>query len=325
MLRRLLIVSLASLIVLSAASASAVEEGSGQALEIAPPVVSLTADPGEVINTQISIRDVAPTSLIVTSQVNDFTSSDREDGTPVLLGVDEPAEPSPYSIIPWVDALPELQLAPREIEKLPVTIRVPKDAAPGGYYGVIRFTATPPELDQTGVSLSASLGALVFIRVNGDAKEGISIEEFYTELDDNKRTLFEGKPVNFVMRVKNTGNVHEQPVGKALIKDSFGNNIANLNINLEGRNVLPQTIRKFTTSLDKEAIGDKFLFGRYTADLTVKYGVDGQTVTASTAFWVIPWKLMILALIVILGLVFGFRHYLKQRDARLAQRYRRRR
>ncbi len=56
------------------------------------------------------------------------------------------------------------------MKNLPITINVPANASPGGYYGVIRFTATPGKLDQSGVALSASLGALDFIRVNGDAK-----------------------------------------------------------------------------------------------------------------------------------------------------------
>lgn len=299
----------------------------GQALEIAPPVVNLRADPGETITTQINIRGVSASSLRVTSQVNDFGAGDREDGSPVVQGLneDEDYEPSPYSIINWVQPLPEMTLAPREIQNLPVTIDVPDNAAPGGYYGVIRFTAIPADMDQSGVSLSASLGALVFIRVAGDANESMEIVEFAASKNGQSGWLFNSQPVDLLLRIKNTGTVHEQPVGRAAIKDLFGNDITTLNINLERRNVLPDSVRQFSTSLDKSAIGDRWLFGRYTADLTVAYGENGeQTVTDKIAFWIIPWKLILGIIVLLVLLVLAFRFWLHRHDRAVSsRRYRR--
>lgn len=302
--------------------------GSGQALEIAPPVLTLRADPGETINTQISIRDISPTALRVTSEVNDFSSEGREDGAPVLRGVDEeePVEPSPYSIVSWVEPLPPLLLEPREIENLPVRINVPADAAPGGYYGVVRFTATPASLDSTGVALSASIGSLVFIRVNGDAKQAMEIVEFSTSKNGKPGWFFDSTPIDFVQRVKNTGNVHEQPVSSILVKDMFGNNVVNLNMNLEQRNVLPDSIRRFTSPLDSSAIGDRVLFGRYSATITTKYGENGAIeVTDTLSFWVVPWQIILGIIALIIAIVLGFRFWLSKRDQKLShQRYRRR-
>ena len=79
-------------------TATAVDPGSGQALEIAPPLVNLKADPGETIKTEIKIRDIAQTQLLVTGEVNDFTSQ-GEEGIP-KVDVDA-EERSPYSIIGW--------------------------------------------------------------------------------------------------------------------------------------------------------------------------------------------------------------------------------
>ncbi len=73
---------------------------------------------------------------------------------------------------------PEQLLVPRQIKSLPLNIEVPASAAPGGYFGVVRFTGTAPELKGTGVSLSASLGSLVLVRVNGNAKEKLDVAEF---------------------------------------------------------------------------------------------------------------------------------------------------
>jgi hypothetical protein len=185
-----------------------------------------------------------------------------------------------------------LTLQPRQIKQLPVTIKIPANASPGGYYGVIRFTATPPDPKSTGVSLSASLGALVLLKVNGTAKENMSVEEFSLNQDGKTGTLFQSTPIQFLARLKNNGNIFEQPTGQVTITDMFGKKVAVVNVNLQQNNVLPQSIRKFTQSLDRSVIGDKTLFGQYHADLRVTYGANKQVVTASTTFWVVPYTLI---------------------------------
>lgn len=302
-------------------------QNGGQALEIAPPVISLKGDPGQRVTAQISLRNVAANSLLVTNEINDFTAA-GEDGTPKLLL--EEGEQSPYSLKGWIASIAPLTLKSRELKTLAVTINIPANAAPGGYYGVIRFSATPPDLEGNGVSLSASLGALVFMRVSGAASEKLSIAEFYTAQNDNKSSLFESAPVTFVQRVKNEGNVFEQPSGQVLVKDMFGNAVGATNVNLPPRNVLPGSIRKFEQPFDASVIGNKFLFGRYTADLKITYGAaNDKTATAQIVFWVIPWKLIIGSIIALIAgfflLRFLIRRYNESIISRSQDRPRRRR
>jgi hypothetical protein len=298
---------------------SPTNNGVGQALEIAPPVINLTADPGQVIKTEISIRDVSSGKLRVSSEINDFLAS-GEDGVPKILLNDE--EESPYSLKNWISPLPSLLLNPKELKKLPVTIKVPTNAAPGGYYGVVRFTATAPELDDTGVSLSASLGALILVRVNGAAKEELSIESFTVntvpggifdaKANGTPKNLFESLPIQFVERIRNSGNVHEQPAGQVVIKNMFGKKVAAQNVNLPPRNILPGSIRKFSQPLDKSVIGNNRFFGRYTAELKITYGPDKKTITKTTTFWVIPVGLIIGAVVALIALFIAFRVMIKR-------------
>jgi hypothetical protein len=274
--------------------------GSGVALEIAPPVMNLTANPGQTITTHISLRDVSSGNLIVNGQINDFVSGD-ENGTPKII-LDE-NETNPYSIKDWISPLPELTLKPKQIENLPVTITVPANASPGGYYGVVRFTGTPPELKGTGVSLTGSLGALILLKVNGDVKESLAAQEFSVNKNGKSGTLFESAPLNFVERIKDNGNIHEQPTGQVTITDMFGKKIAAVNVNLELHNVLPGSIRKFTQPFDSSVIGNRILFGRYHADMKVTYGANKQVLASSLEFWVIPYTLIAA---IILALVGGF-------------------
>ena len=324
-MKRIVLTTFAVALVLSVAltSNSWAADDPGQALEIAPPMLSLSGNPGETVNAKINIRDVSTSPLVVSSAVNDF-GAEGENGIPkISLNTDDP---NPYSIISWVKPIGKLTLQPKQIDTLPVTIVIPQNAAPGGYYGVIRFTAAAPQSNTTSVSLSASLGTLVFLRVNGQAKESASLEEFSTSQNGNKMFLFEAAPVDFTIRVKNDGNVYEQPVGQIAVSDMFGNPVGNVNVNLERRVVLPGSIRKLDASLDKGVIGDRMLFGRYTAKLTMTYGADGQKVTTELSFFVIPWKLILVGLAVLVGgffiVRFGLRRYTERILARSPRRRR---
>lgn len=305
------LIALATGLFVSTTIASAqATSGGGQALEIAPPVIILTADPGQTIKTKISLRDVSSSSLVVSSQVNDFVAS-GEDGVPKILFNDS-GESSPYSIKNWISFISDLTLKSKQIESLPLTITVPANAAPGGYYGVVRFTATPAELKSTGVSLSASLGALILLRVNGEVKENLTIEEFSINKNGTTGTIFESTPIQFVERLKNNGNIHEQPTGQVTITDMFGKKVAVVNVNSSSNNILPQSIRKFEAPLDSAVIGNKMLFGRYTADLSITYGANKQVITQTITFWVIPFTLIAVAIILLVATFLVLRFAIKR-------------
>lgn len=288
----------------------------GQALEIAPPVITLTANPGQAIKTTIYLRNIASGKLIVTGQANDFVAA-GEDGTPKLL-LDN--QNSPYSLKDWVGPLPTLQMVPKEIKTMAVSINVPSNASPGGHYGVIRFTATPADLHTTGVSLSASLGALILLTVNGQVHEQLSVQQFSVSHGGKQGTLFESGPLSFVERLKNTGNVHVAPVGQVTITNMFGKKVAAVNVNLPPHNILPQSIRKFDQPLDNTVLGSKKLFGRYTAKMSVTYGNSKKVLTASLAFWVIPYKLIAVLAVVLVAGFFILRVFIRRYNRRIIEK-----
>lgn len=282
---------------------------SSQALEIAPPVVYLKADPGQTVKAKIFLRDVSNSDLIVSGEANDFTAGD-ENGTPkILLNGDND---NPYSLKNWITVPASLLLVPREVKTMEITIRVPTTASPGGHYGVIRFTGHAPSLEGSGVSLSASLGALILLTVNGNAKESMTLKEFSVNKDGKTGTIFEGAPLNFVERVENSGNIHEQPDGVVTITDMFGKTVATLGINHPPRNILPASIRKFEEPLNSGVIGNKRLFGRYKAVVEITYGKDKQKLTSSMTFWVIPYKLIAIIIAILIAGFFALRYGIRR-------------
>lgn len=300
-----------------AATAPAVNN-SGQALEIAPPLIYLNVSPGQKAQTQILLRDVSNVPLTVTSTVNDFVA-DGETGTPKVL-LSQTAN-NPYSVQGWVEPLPALQLVPKQIKTLPVTLNIPANASPGGHYGVIRFTASAPSVNGgNGVSLSASIGALMLLTVSGKITEQLSVKEFSVSHDGKTGTLFSSAPLVFTERLTNSGNVHVQPAGLVTIKDMFGRKLATLPVNQPPGNILPSSTRKFSQTLDKTVIGSKHLFGRYTATLNLTYGTNKKTLTATTSFWVIPLKTVAIVIIVLIALFFGLRYGIRRYNRAVVQR-----
>jgi len=288
---------------LATSTAHAATQNSGEALEIGPPVLDLTGDPGQTVTANISIRDVSSTNQVVTGIVNDFTAS-GEDGTPKIIT--DTSVTTPYSLRTWIPPFAPLTLKPRQIVVLPVKIIIPNNAVPGGHFGVVRFTATAPGLSGSGVSLSASLGALVLLRVSGTVKENISVAEFSANNGGSASSLFEATPITFVDRLNNTGNAYEQPSGSVAVTDMFNQPVVTLGVNQPPHNILPQSIRKFTQVMDSSSLGNKVLFGRYHAVLTVKYG-NNQTTTSDFYFWVIPYQIIGLAILILIGGFIGLR------------------
>lgn len=287
----------------------------GHGFQISPVLVELNADPGKQYTINIVLKNITTSTLATRSQVNDFGAK-NEVGDPEIF-LDE-RENRTYSLKSWVDKVPSYTLKSQESKTIPVTINIPADAEPGGHYGVVRFTGVAPELsgDDNAVSLSGSIGTLVLVRVSGDIKESIKLEEFFAAQGTQKSSFFEKGPINLVERIKNTGNVHIKPTGTVVVKDMFGKTKASLKVNEPPKNILPDSIRRFEQEWNK-----KWLFGRYTADLNLAYGTTGQVLTGQLVFWVIPWKLIIIVLLSLIALFFILRFAIKKYNTMIARKY----
>ncbi|HXY17902.1 MAG TPA: hypothetical protein VEH48_00585, partial [Candidatus Nitrosopolaris sp.] len=125
-------------------------------------------------------------------------------------------------------------------------------------------------------------------------------------------SFFQSAPLNFVERLKNNGNVHLQPTGQVTITDMFGRKLATLPVNVPPGNILPASIREFSQALDKSVIGNKKLFGHYTAKMSVTYGTDKKALNSSLGFWVIPFKLVAGVIIVLIAGFFAIRYAIRR-------------
>jgi len=276
------------------------------ALTISPARVELEGNPGNVFTGEVKIINDKDTAETFYTSFENFEAQ-GETGTPNFVS-------SNTDLASWINAPSQISIAPKEEMTMSYSVNVPEDADPGGHFAAIFWTTTPPGNTGEGVSISAKIGMLILLRVSGDITEEASILEFSTE--DNKR-IFNKLPISFFYRIGNGGGDRIKPTGELKIQNLFGNR-ARINANEGLGNVLPKSIRKFETmwakadtSSSDEKLGffgnvswqwRNFAFGPYKAVLDIELSEDNNA-EKSYMFFVLPWQLIIVVLL-ILGLIF---------------------
>ena len=92
----------------------------------------------------------------------------------------------------------------------------------------------------------------------------------------------------------------------------FGKTVATLQVNSEQRLILSDSTRKFEQKLDDSVVGNKILFGKYTADFTLTYGGSGTEIKQSISFWVIPYTLITVIIVALVIAFFALRLFIQR-------------
>ncbi|MCA9346610.1 hypothetical protein KC960_03915 [Candidatus Saccharibacteria bacterium] len=302
--------------------------GGGSGLSISPTRTELSVLPGADDSVTISLKNITSGDVVAKLYINDF-EPDNNTGEPKLI-TDENAH-SANSIASFVSGLDDVYLAVGESKDVTLKVSVPSDAAPGGYYGAIRFKAIPAQAaasDATGseVSLTANLLSLVLIEVPGEITQKVAVNSIKTYLDDKSGTIFTNKPNKVGIEVENLGNSFIKPFGTVNVTDFRGKQIFTYELNdfNPRSNVLPNSKRVFLDyieNVEKKIINDKEdetrtspikLPGRYTITANVSYGNGGEVFTVKAHFWYIPSWLIVVLVVLLLGIVgLGFYLYRK--------------
>jgi hypothetical protein len=291
----------------------------GQALTISPPLLQMSANPGQTVTATLTLINISKNPLVMTPQANDFGAS-GEGGDPNIIFNNDAN--NPYSLYSWIQLPAPFTLQAQQSKTLNIPIVVPANGSPGGHYAVIRFTGSSTSQSGNNVALSASIGSLVLLSVSGNIQTKADVASFYAANSKfAQSSFFQQGPINFVTRIQDTGNIQVQPTGTITLTDMVGRQIADMRVNgdpsdpmNQPRNVLPASIRRFENTLSK-----KTLFGHYTAKLNLTYGQDKNkplTLYAVASFWVIPFKLisaiLLIVIVIFLALLFGLKQYKKR-------------
>lgn len=272
-----------------------------QTISISPTIFEASANPGQVINSEgVKIINSNPYELEVYIDVVNFEAQ-GESGQGKFIPLVE-SELKGNTIAEWLSVKHETLKIPSEQSiQVPFSISVPSDAPPGGHFAAILVGTKSINNDekQTKVETSQVVTSLVFLRVAGDVLEQGSIREFRST-----KLISESPKVTFELRFENKGNVHIQPQGDIKIFNMWGQERGVIPVNRQTMfgNVLPKSVRKYSFTWSGQwSMAD---MGRYTAVATLAYGQDSkQFASSETNFWVIPWKILSLVLLVVIGFV----------------------
>lgn len=276
----------------------------GNGISITPTRFEFVIERGKAELASIQIKNVTTEPILAKAFVNDF-EADGNTGNPKLI-LDENQEQSSGSIKDFVIGLEDVVVPGGETKVVDLPIQIPENAAPGAYYGAIRFQSAKPEAvgeEAPQVALNASVAALVLIEVPGDITEKIEISSIGAYLNDKRGSLFTKKPTKSGIEVNNLGNGFSKPFGKVSIKGPWGKGEVQsyeLNDTDPRGNVLPNSKRVFFDDLTGISVP-----GRYTIEANISHGRGGQILTVSTSFWFIPAWLIIVLGVVLVGLVIA--------------------
>ncbi len=272
-------------------------------LSISPPTFEISANPGEIISNYIRLQNLNDVPMRISVDTRNFTAM-GEEGQVRLT-----EEETPFNLASWIIVSPsEVEIPAKGNLSFNFQIDIPLNAEPGGHFGsiVFRVGGINGLRQKSGAMVAQELGALVLLRIAGPTEQKASLASFKTS-----QKLFERSPVYFEFRVKNEGNLHIKPTGSVIISNVFGKEVGQTEV--ESRNVLPGAIRKMEANWQR-----KFLLGRYRAITSLTYGSEGKFLVASTTFWVFPYKIGGVVLLVLI--IIGFFLFKAGRRTKLALR-----
>lgn len=269
-------------------------------LTLSPPTFEITGNPGDTITNTVRLENTNDFPISLAVDRRNFTAQGEEGS----VGLTE--EATAYSLASWISVSPETTTIPgKTTRSFTYTISIPLNAEPGGHFGSLVFRTIPSAaLSGSGAALAQEIGSLILLNVSGYSIQDARIVDF-----EPTQSLFEYGPITLSARVENLGNVHVKPSGTVTITNTFGSKVASLKV--EGKNVLPGAIRKLETVWD-----NKWGFGRYTATFVMVYGTDLTQRAAVTNFYVFPYRLVLV--IIVIALVIGLVLYKMRKRLSLA-------
>ncbi len=259
-------------------------------LEAIPPRLELTVEKGEAAYSVLKVRNGGDSEQAVVVKIQDFVVQDDK-GTPVPV---EEQVSGRWAASTWVAVSPaKFVIKPGELKQLDLTVVVPDDALAGGHYAVVFYEPVQGiQIEGTKSAVALNVGTLVYITVPGPITENA----FVSRMDLPK--FSEYGPIPITTEIENLSDIHIQPVGAIEIYNWLGKLNSTLALE-EGKNIFPGKSRIYENTWPQ-----KWGFGKYKAYLKASYGTQGNILTATVFFWIIPWRVMaMVALLVLIGVL----------------------
>lgn len=307
-----------------------------------------TIKPGETVQDVLSVSNLNKTEpLTIAIRILDFEAKDQT-GAPELQLTRK--EPTRWSLKPYIKIATSQTIPAGKSVEIPVSITMPATIGAGSYYSAIHYAVSAGE-DSGNVSLASSSVSLLFVRVPGEARSVLKLEQLgaFTPSQDFTSGAYgsffsAAKPKYVSYSLKNLGNIAEQPTGSMELTNMFGKTVKVYDeINPNKNLVLIDQTRRIDLCLNEVEVTKKNKLtgnpeevkecqelnltpGRYKTKISVMYGTNGtpsQEIRETAAFWYLPaWFLIAVAvgLLMVAAFVRSSVHKLQDRGRKTYSR-----
>jgi hypothetical protein len=319
--------------IVASASAATADDFS---LQVTPSPLVTTVKPGEAKELELKVRNAtsATEELKIESRAFAFDSTSGQ----VAL-----RDTTPPDIAQWVSfSNPTFAIKPGDWFTQKVRINLPKESGFSYSFALLISRKNNPAPTKGGRLLKGSVAVFTLVNVDRPgATRKLEVPKF-----ESSRGFYEYLPTTLKVQFKNAGNTIVQPYGNIFIQRGSGDKtpISTLPVNEKRGYILPGSVRtldaswnagfpayKITTDANgKESRtlsfnwdhASQFRIGRYTAKLVAVYndGARDVPIEAQVTFWVIPWKAILLIIVVLVGLWFFARWRNKRRTEKAVKR-----
>jgi hypothetical protein len=309
---------------------------SGFSLQVTPSPLIATVKPGETTSLELKVRNTGTSSEKLIIQPRGF----RIDNASGEVKIEENTPPAFSSWISFSE--PTMSLKAGEIGTQKVSIAVPKDAGFSYSFVLLIRRAETPSEPIAGRQIQGTVAVFTLLNVD---RPGATRKIELTDVSTTQ-SVYEFLPVTIKLRFKNSGNTIAQPYGNIFIqrKSTDAKPISTLPVNQTRGYLLPGTERilsvdwkegfaVYETTTDANGIQTKslkrnpdklseFRFGKYTAKVVAVYN-DGQRdvpIEKDITFWVVPWRAIGIALLLLLGVIFTGRFFIKRKTEKAVRK-----
>lgn len=293
-------------------------------LTISPITLNLLANPGEEVTSSMKVFNNSSEKEYLEIKLAKF-SADKSGSRPQIREFDFTDE---YQN--WLTFERDTFVVnPREWQTINLKFSPPQNAALSYYYAII----VKRQVDTTDENATTVVTGAPAILVLANVFSPNAIQELQL-VDFRVKKFYEYLPVEFEIDIRNTGNIHLNPLGNVFIDKGNKKDIALLSINKGSGLVLPDSQRTYKAQWTqgfpvyepvlengvekKDKNGDPVYklnwdlskikdlrFGKYTANLLLVYdnGERDIPIESVVSFWVFPWRLVLALLGIIVGLI----------------------
>ncbi len=265
---------------------------------VTPRIVDLKTKADEEVTFTVQIQNTYPENLELFGLVYHLGNNGEK------IYFDDPRVDRPSSLAKWFKfQRSRLAVAAKKTTTLEITVDPHTSAKPGMYHAMIIFTDKNDQ-EEAAKNSDKALAVMVNVEILSSARELLMIKRFAPEYPFTSEN-----GITILYNIANSGNRKSKPEGVIRIYNRRGEEVATTPINASGESLEPGMQKQFASIIDTIQG-----MGQFKAFLDLSYGDDKQKILQDTTFfWVIPWKEILAAIIVLMIFIVCCVHWLHGR------------